>query len=80
MIKINKHPLALKLVIAIVTFAFATVGFAASVNVINGGSDERHYQVRRRQGELAAVCNKMRVRQVKNSEALLVCEIGKKTR
>jgi hypothetical protein len=32
MIKINKHPLALKGVIVIVIFAFATVGFAASVN------------------------------------------------
>jgi hypothetical protein len=32
MIKINKHPLAFKGVIVIVIFAFATVGFAASVN------------------------------------------------
>jgi hypothetical protein len=32
MIRINKHPLALKSLIAIVSFVFATVGFAANVN------------------------------------------------
>ena len=32
MIRINKHPFALKSLIAIVSFVFATVGFAANVN------------------------------------------------
>ncbi len=38
MIRINKHPLALRVVIVMASFAFAAVGFSANVNSADIGS------------------------------------------